>query len=241
MAKTDVATAPQVKSVAGFMAGDQLPDHLRNGTGAGNENVSSNDMTVPRLDVLQQLSPQLDPTNPKYIEGAKLGQLFDSLSGDLYDHVWVVNLQYEVRYQIFKKRDFGGGFEGSFDSEAEALAHLDSNNLTRAQYDVVETAIHKCLMLDENGLPKQPVLIYMSGSKVKVSKEWNSSILLKDPRADRFASVWTLTAKAEKNKKGQSYFNFGVDFAGWAGAELYEEAKKAYLGLVGAPAGETVH
>lgn len=239
MAKTDVA-APQVKSVAAFMAGDQLPAHLQNGTGAGNENVSSNDMTVPRLDVLQQLSPQLDPTSPKYIEGAKLGQVFDSLSGDLYDHVWVVNLQYEVRFQIFKKRDFGGGFEGSFDSEAEALAHLDSNGLTRAQYDVVETAIHKCLMLDENGEPKQPVLLYMSGSKMKVSKEWNSNILLKDPRADRFASVWTLSSAAEKNKRGQSYFNFKVDFAGWAGEALYAEAKQTYLGLVGA-AGATVH
>lgn len=231
MAKTDVAV-PQTKSVAAFLTGDQLPAHLQNGTGAGNENVSSNDMTVPRLDVLQQLSPQLDPTNPKFIEGAKVGQIFDSLSGDLFEHVFVMNLRYEVRFQIFKKRDFGGGFEGSFNSEAEALAHLDSNSLTRAQYDVVETAIHTCLMLDENGALKQPVLLYMSGSKMKVSKEWNSNILLKDPRADRFASVWTLSSTPEKNKRGQSYFNFKVDFAGWAGEDLYAEGKKSYLGLI---------
>lgn len=237
MAKTDVATSAP-KSVVGFVAGDQLPAHLSHGTGAGNENVSANDMTVPRLDVIQQLSPQLDPSNPKYIEGAKLGQVFNSLSGELYTHCFVINLHYETKFQVFKKRKFGGGFEGSFDTEAEALAHLDSNSLPRDQYDVPETAIHKCLMLDENGLPDQPVLIYMSGSKQKVSKDWNSAIRLKDPRADRFASVWTLSSVGEKNRQGQPYQNFKVDFAGWAGEDLYAEAKNIYASITG---NHTVH
>ena len=232
MAK-DVATADAPKSVAAFLAGDQLPAHLQHGTGAGNENVSSNDMTIPRLDVIQQLSPQLDPSSPKYIEGAKLGHVFNSLSGDLYEHCFVVNLHYDTRWQVFKKRKFGGGFEGSFNTEAEALAHLDSAGLPRDQYDVAETAIHKCLLLDDQGRPDQPVLIYMSGSKMKVSKDWNSAIRLKDPRADRFASVWTLSSTGEKNKQGQPYQNFKVDFAGWAGEDLYEAARQAYAGIVG--------
>lgn len=232
MAKNEVATQSQ-KSIVGFLADDQLPAHLTQGTGAGNENVSTDDMTIPRLDVIQQLSPQLDPSSPKFIEGAKLGHIFNSLTGDLYEHVFVINLHYETKYQIFKKRKFGGGFEGSFDSEAEALAHLDTNGLPREQYDVPETAIHKCLLLDENGLPDQPVLIYMSGSKQKVSKEWNSQIRLKDPRADRFASVWTLTSVGEKNRQGQPYQNFRVSFAGWAGEDLYNEAKNLYSSIAG--------
>lgn len=232
MANKDVATTAP-KSVVGFMAEDQLPAHLAQGTGAGNENVSANDMTIPRLDVIQQLSPQLDPQNAKYIEGAKLGHVFNSLTGELYNHCFVVNLHYETKYQIFKKRKFGGGFEGSFDTEAEAFAHLDSQGLPRDQYDVPETAIHKCLLLDENGLPDQPVLIYMSGSKMKVSKEWNSQIRLKDPRADRFASVWTLSSVGEKNRQGQPYQNFDVTFAGWAGESLYQEAKSLYASITG--------
>lgn len=239
MAK-DVAAVDTTKSVVGFLAGDTLPAHLQQGTGAGNENVSSDDMTIPRLDVIQQLSPQLDPSNAKYIEGAKLGHLFNSLSGDLYNHCFVINLHFEVKWQIFKKRKFGGGFEGSFDTEYAALQHLDAQNLPRDQYDVSETAIHKCLLLDENGQPDQPVLVYMSGSKMKVSKEWNSQIRLKDPRADRFASVWTLSSIGEKNRQGQPYQNVKVDFAGWAGEDLYTTAKESYLGLVGS-AGETTH
>jgi hypothetical protein len=240
MAKTDV-TETTTKSVVGFLAGDQLPSHLQHGTGAGNENVSSDDMTIPRLDVIQQLSPQLDASNAKYIEGAKLGHVFNSLTGDLYTHCFVVNLHFDTKFQVFKKRKFGGGFEGSFDSEAQALASLDSQGLPRDQYDVAETAIHKCLLLDDQGNPDQPVLIYMSGSKMKVSKNWNSAIRLKDPRADRFASVWTLSSVGEKNKQGQPYQNMKVDFAGWAGTDLYEAAKSVYAGIVGAPSSDTVH
>lgn len=233
MATKDVAAQTETKSIAAFLTGDQLPDHLRHGTGAGNENVSSDNMTIPRLDVIQQLSPQLDPGNAKFIEGAKLGHIFNSLTGDLYNHCFVINLHFDTKWQVFKKRKFGGGFEGSFPTEYEAQAHLDAQGLPRDQYDIAETAIHKCLLLDEQGNPDQPVLIYMSGSKMKVSKEWNSAIRLKDPRADRFASVWTLSSVGEKNRQGQPYQNFKVDFAGWAPEALYAAAKEAYLGIVG--------
>ncbi|WP_027591083.1 hypothetical protein, partial [Pseudomonas sp. RL] len=97
----------------------------------------------------------------------------------------------------------------------------------------------KCLLLNDQGEPDQPVLIYMSGSKFKVSKEWNSAIRLKNPQADRFASVWTLSSAGEKNKAGQPYQNFKIDFAGWAPEALYLAAKSAYEGITGAPV--TVH
>lgn len=221
------------KSVAAFLKDqDQLPAHLAKDAGLGNENVGTDDLAIPRLDLIQQLSPQIDKSSPKYIEGAETGHIFNTLTGEVYDFCFVINLQYESKWQIFKKRKFGGGFEGSFDDEGSAFAHLDTQALPREQYDVVETSIHKCLKLDENGNPDCPVLIYMSGSKQKISKNWNSAIQLKNPQAARFAGVWTLQSAPEKNKQGQPYQNFKVDFAGWAGEDLYKEAKRLYEGLV---------
>jgi hypothetical protein len=220
------------KSIATFVQSAELPAHLRDAnSGLGNENVGSGDLQMSRLDLIQQLSPQIEKDNPAYLEGAELGHIFDSATGDLYESVFVVNLYFDKRFQVFKKRKFGGGFEGSYMTEDAARQYLEDENLPVDQYDIVETDIHACLMLDAEGKPKKPCVIYMSGSKAKVSRKWNTALSTQE--ADRFASVWALSSVKEKNKQGQPYQNFKVDFAGWASEDLYEEAKKNYLAFRG--------
>lgn len=233
------------KSVMAFQANSEVPAFLREqGSNLGNENVGAGDMQVPRIDLIQMLSPQVQKNNAKFIEGAEVGKMFNTLDGALYDFVFLVNLYYDVTYSVFKKRKLGGGMFGFFDSEAAALAALEAAGQPADQYDIMETAIHTCLMLDENGIPKQPVRIYMSGSKMKVSNNWNTQIALKGQGADRFATVWTLTSVEETNKQNQPYQNFHVEFAGFVGEDLYAEAKKNYLALrnvVTGDADETTH
>ena len=222
----------KTKSIANFVQSAEMPAHLANAnSGLGNENVGSGDLQMSRLDLIQQLSPQYEKGNPAELEGAELGHMFDSATGDLFESVFVVNLYFEKRFQVFKKRKFGGGFEGSHQTEDAARQALEDQSLPIDQYDIVETDIHGCLMLDANGVPKKPCVIYMSGSKAKVSRKWNTALATQE--ADRFASVWALTSVKEKNKQGQPYQNFKVDFAGWGSAELYEEAKKNYLAFRG--------
>ena len=220
------------KSISTFVQSAELPAHLRDAnSGLGNENVGSGDLQMSRLDLIQQLSPQIEDGNTAFIEGAELGHIFDSATGDLFESVFVVNLYFDKRYQVFKKRKFGGGFEGSHPTEDAARQHLTDESLPIEQYDIVETDIHGCLMLDANGVPKKPCVIYMSGSKAKVSRKWNTALATQE--ADRFASVWSLTSVKEKNKQGQPYQNFKVDFAGYASEALYEEAKQNYLAFKG--------
>lgn len=219
------------KSVTSFVQSAELPEHLKNSEGLGNENVGSGDLQLSRLDLIQQLSPQLDKDNPSYLEGAETGHLFDSATGDLFEGVFVINLYFDKRFQLFKKRSAGGGFEGSFQSDEAARQHMDDESLPADQYDIVETDIHGCLMLDANGEPKKPCVIYMSGSKAKVSRKWNTALATQG--GDRFASVWALSSVKEKNRQGQPYQNFKVDFAGWAGEALYAEAKENYLAFRG--------
>lgn len=220
------------KSIATFDQSAALPAHLQDAnSGLGNENVGSQDLQMSRLDLIQDLSPQKDKDNPAYIEGAEVGLMFDSATGDLFKQVFIVNLYFDKRFQVFKKRKFGGGFEGSYPDEAQARQSLEDEGLPLEQYDIVETDIHGCLMLDEKGIAKKPCVIYMSGSKAKVSRKWNTA--LSTQGADRFASVWTLSSVREKNRQGQPYNNFKVDFAGWAGEELYAQAKENYLAFKG--------
>lgn len=223
------------KSVAAFISGDQLPAHLAKGAGLGNENVGANDMQIGRLDLIQQLSPQLLKSSPKFIDGAELGDIFNSLTNETYKSVFLVNLMYELRFSLFKKRKLGGGLEGNFDTAEAAHQHMETNGLDKAQYDLIETGVHKCLLLDEKGVPVQPVLVYMNGSKKGVSDKWNTQIHMKGQGSDRFATVWVGTSVQEVNKQQQPYQNWKIDFAGFASEALYAEARENYYALRGEP------
>lgn len=53
--------------------------------GDGLENVQAKDLMIPRLGILQTLSPQVNPKKPEFIEGAKVGQICDLGMGEIID------------------------------------------------------------------------------------------------------------------------------------------------------------
>ena len=203
---------------------DTMPAYLQDAkdAGLGNENVGSEDQTIPRLNLLQALSPQIDE-----VKEAKAGLFHNSVTDELYEQVFVVNLMYSKEFAIFKKRKLGGGFHGNFvnrDDVTVALGELPGNT---DDYDIVETAKHTCLMLDEKGVPVQPVLIYMKSTALNVSRKWNSEINLRSPESPRFATVWKLSSRKQSNDFG-TWHNFVAEFEAWTPEDLYIEAKALY-------------
>ena len=60
------------KDVANISKGiADIPDYMKSDGGMGNENLTSDDLTIPRLSLLQALSQELKKTNSKYIEDAE--------------------------------------------------------------------------------------------------------------------------------------------------------------------------
>jgi hypothetical protein len=68
------------KAVSAVAAGDDFAEFA----GAGMENVTANDVIIPRLTILQQLSPQLNARKPEFITGAEQGDICDVATGDLF-------------------------------------------------------------------------------------------------------------------------------------------------------------
>ena len=64
----------------------QLPAYMKEGGNRGSENVTSQDVMLPRIDIIQDMSPQHKKTKPEYIEGAEVGMLFNTLTMDLHPH-----------------------------------------------------------------------------------------------------------------------------------------------------------
>jgi len=49
--------------------------------------IGQDDLALPFLKILGQLSPEVNKRDGKYVEGAEPGMIFNSVSGELYDGV----------------------------------------------------------------------------------------------------------------------------------------------------------
>ena len=78
--------------------------------GAGQEGMGAEDLMIPRLTILQQMSDQVNKRHGSYIDGAEPGMIMDSVSNVAYDGeqgITVVPISYR-RAHIEWKADRGG-------------------------------------------------------------------------------------------------------------------------------------
>ena len=52
---------------------------------AGSQNMTQEDLALPFLKVLGQLSPEVNKMNEKFIEGAEPGMIFNTVTNQLFD------------------------------------------------------------------------------------------------------------------------------------------------------------
>jgi len=210
---------------------DSMPDFLRDkqGSARGQENVGAEDLVIPRLEVIQDLSPCRKRNDPNYIEGAEEGMLYNNVTRELYGkEVLVVPVGFVKEWLIWKDREKGGGFRGAFPSKAEAeraLSALEDGD----DCEIVDTNQQFCLLLKADGTVEE-IVVSMAKSKAKVSRKWNSLIRLAN--GDSFSRVYRLSAVEDKNNKNQSFYNFAVAVAGYPSEAVYRRAEKMYEALV---------
>lgn len=207
---------------------ETLPAYLQDQGETGNENVGVDDIAIPRLGLVQSLSPQRKKNDPAFIPGAEEGMLFNTVTGELYGtEMDFIPVFFRKEWVLWKTRDAGGGLEGFFPTELEgrkALARMGNQD----QYELTETAQNFVLLLTEDG-PIEAVIL-MSKSKLKVSRKLNSLIRLAG--GPRWSKVYHLESIEDSSQKGD-YYNFKVtptryvtqEEADWSFA-LYEAVKQ---------------
>lgn len=78
--------------------------------GEGLDNVGATDIMIPRLTILQALSPQLKKTASEYIKGAEVGSIVEVGTGQLFpDGVLFVPVYYRKDYLEWAPRSSGKG------------------------------------------------------------------------------------------------------------------------------------
>lgn len=218
--KTEVA----MKEKGALAFAQELPSYMSQGTARGSEEVKASDIVLPRLEIVQALSP-IKETN----DDAREGHLFNSVTQEvLGELIYFVPVYYRMEYLVWKDQDQGGGFFGSFNSQKEAeerKAQAVSEGENPEHIEIVDTPVQYGLRIAEGGDIEQ-IVISMAKTKSKVSRKWNAMIQIAG--GDRFSRVYKIATFRDENKKGQKFFNYVVQPAGYTPERVYHEAEKMY-------------
>lgn len=215
--------------------GTEVPEWMDTSSSLGSEEVSSNDITLPRLSIIQDLSPQHKKKNDEYIQGAEVGDFFNTVSNELFKGaIYIIPCYFIVEHVIWKKAEKGGGFFGSYPTAAAAASELPNivaqDGGRPEDYEIVDTHVHYVVLLKEGSTQANPIMeqavISMSKSQNKVSRSFNT--MIKMAGGDRFSRVYSLSVITDSNKAGQEYMNWKVSPAGFVSEIMYDFAKQTY-------------
>lgn len=191
--------------------------------GMGFDNQTSQDMAIPFLSVLQALSPQIQEGDPSYIEGAKVGDLINTVTGELIKRpATFVPCYTEHVYVEWVPRDAGGGFVAvhGYNSEvvvsAKAKAERFNDLKTPEGNDLIETFYVYGMLLDspESTSSSTPIVIAFTSTKIKVYKALMTKLRTIKGNPPLFAFRLAITSTDAKNRNNQPYKNFKISPVG---------------------------
>ena len=170
----------QVKSSTEVLLGDISGDLLMKAVGKGLENISNDDITIPRLAIVQSGSPQRKKKDEKYIEGAEEGHIFNTVSNTNYgsDGITVIPCGYRKTYVEWVPRESGGGLVAIHDMKPEGTTvDPKTRKAFLGENQIVDTAEH--FVLVKSGNSWEPAVLTMTSSNLGVSRKWNTLLKMK--------------------------------------------------------------
>jgi len=144
-------------------------------SGDGLENVTAKDLIVPRLTILQGLSPQVQPKKPEYIKGAQVGDICDVGMNEVFEQpLLFLPVLFMKQYLEWAPRASGKGLV-AIHNDASILdqgTRNESNQiiLPNGNY-IAETAQFFGLNLSAGG---RRSFLPMTSTQLKKARSWLS-------------------------------------------------------------------
>ena len=148
---------------------------------AGSQNIEQEDLALPFLNVLGQLSPEVNKRNSKHVEGADPGMIINTVTSDLYDGdkgIEIVPVFYKRQYIEWQDRGESTGapvriYSAEDDVPRTTRDKSNKDRLPNGNY-LENTANHFVILL---GKTPSTALISMKSTQLKVSRKWNSMMM----------------------------------------------------------------
>lgn len=174
--------------------------------GQGFENMGAEDFQIPFLRILQALSPQVDEDSDEYVEGAKQGMFFNTVTSRLYGRtIEVIPLMYKKVWLEWAPNR--GGLVARHDPGSIEVDKSDFSKWKHGENDVAEHHVFYVLCADH--LDEGPMVFSLSSSGIKHARNWNTQLMLtklpSGSRAPFFSSVWRMETVKNQNDQGTWY------------------------------------
>jgi len=207
----------------------------------GAQNISQEDLALPFLKILGQLSPEVNKRDGKYVEGAEPGKIINTVTNELFDTINVIPCHYKRQYIEWQDRGTSTGapvaiHEADSDIVSQTTRGKDyKDRLPNGNY-LDNTANHFVLI---TGSSPQTALISMKSTQLKVSRKWNSMMMgikmqgkngLFTPPT--YSHIYKLSTVQMSNDKG-TWFGWDVSKVGPVTEKNEYEMAKAFALSVG--------
>ena len=190
--------------------------------GDGLSNVSTKDVMIPRIKLLQKMSPETDNES---LPTAKAGQIFNSASQNVYDGptgIRVVPCEYIRTYVEWAPEGTGNKAPVNIHPATSNVMSLAKKSPTDNRFYldngnyVEETANHIVLILDDNNNVESRGILTMKSSQLKKSRQWNYMMMTatmegggKTITPPSYAIVYRLSTLQEETN-GKKYYGWTV-------------------------------
>ena len=145
----------------------------------GSQYIAQEDLALPFLKVLGQLSPEVNKRDGKYVEGAEPGKIINTVTNELYNNINVVPVFYKRKYIEWQDRGTSTGapvaiHDAGSDIISQTTRGKDfKDRLPNGNY-LENTADHFVILLGDS---PQTALLSMKATQLKVSRKWNSMMM----------------------------------------------------------------
>jgi|TARA_A100000171_G_C2136279_1_gene150511 hypothetical protein len=207
------ASAPMLSSMEEF-------------AGAGAENITSKDVSLPFLKILTNNSPQVTQGDSKFISKARPGMVINSVLNKLYngqDGFSVVPCFFKFEYVEWADRGTQNSVApvNSYPADSDIMSKTTrgedrKDRLPNGNY-IEPTHYHYVMMVDENDQPSETAVIVMKATQAKKSKKWNSMMLSQRRKGKSgffqpptWSQIYKLRTVLEKNSLG-SWFGWEIE------------------------------
>jgi len=204
--------------------------------GQGIANIKQEDLALPFLKVLGQLSPEVNTRDAKYVKGAQPGMIINTVTADLYDGekgIEVLPVYYKRQYIEWQDRGESKGapvniYDAGDDIPKTTRDKGNKDRLANGNY-LENTVSHFVVLL---GKTPTTALISMKATQLKISRKWNSMMMgikmqgkngLFTPPT--YSHIYKLRTVQQSNDKG-TWFGWDVSKVGPVTDKgIYEIAK----------------